>query len=94
MTVAASTTMRMHTNSKGQHYPQWFNEAGEMVGCGCDEARAVTIEKYNMKPCHHRVEHNGMLHSITGVDLVAHITDEYEGCDYCGLNHKSWNCPF
>ncbi len=19
---------------------------------------------------------------------------EYQGCDFCGRNHKSWNCPF
>lgn len=20
--------------------------------------------------------------------------NQYEGCDHCGMNHKSWNCPF
>lgn len=68
---------RQRTNSKGVTYSQWFAD-GKMVGCGCDEAKAVHTPKYNFKPCKHMTAHN----------------NAYEGCAYCGRNHKSWNCPF
>jgi hypothetical protein len=34
--------------------------------------------------------------SILGEDMPVHVEDDlrYEGCDFCGRNHKSWNCPF
>ncbi len=93
--------IREHTGRSGKTYPQWFDSDGKMVGCGCDEAKAVTVEKYHMKPCHHRLAYNAALEAITGGDVMPHIEDElrsralsYEGCDFCGKNHKSWNCPF
>lgn len=95
--AVAAVEMRYRTNSKGQTYPQWYDENGKMVGCGCDEAKAVTVEKYNMKPCHHRREYNAALEAILTVDLEPHVEDDlrsYQGCDFCGRNHKSWNCPF
>lgn len=67
----------------------WIYE-GVAKGCTC-EARV-----YNPSvPCRHMNEYNERY--ILGEDLAPHVEDSirsYEGCDYCGRNHKSWNCPF
>jgi hypothetical protein len=98
-TVSLDIERRQRTNDKGDTYSQYFLD-GKMVGCGCAEAQAVTIEKYNFKPCKHLRDANAT-QAITGEDVVQHIEDDlrsralsYEGCDFCGRNHKSWNCPF
>src|SRR5438552_1972142 len=96
ITIQVAIERRERTNSRGETYSQYFRD-GKLVGCGCAEAVAVTIEKYNFKPCSH-IRNAQATESITSVDLVPHVEDdrrsEYEGCDYCGCNHKWWNCPF
>ncbi len=71
----------------------YLDEKGKAVGCTCE------FRQYNsLKACKHMGDWNIQIEAITGVDLVPHVEDElrseYEGCDFCGRNHKSWNCPF
>src|SRR6266566_4669325 len=82
--------VRERTNSRGQTYPQWFDSRGKMVGCRCDEAQKVHVEKYNWKPCGHMRDWNerfsdGCAINAAGAgvhgtcqmeDEVAHIEDE------------------
>jgi hypothetical protein len=85
---------RERTNDKGEKYSQYFRD-GVIVGCGCAEALAVTIPKYNHKPCHH-VRDTQATQAITGEDVVAHAEDELRGsCCTCGRETKQvicWKC--
>ena len=81
---------RERTNSKGETYPQYFM-GSQMVGCGCAQAKAVTIEKYGYAPCKHVREANTL--PITTTDLVAHIEDDLRGsCCLCGRETKAIIC--
>lgn len=90
-TVAIDIERRERTNDKGETYSQYFRD-GVIVGCGCAEALAVTIPKYNHKPCHH-VRDAQATQAITGEDVVQHVEDELRGsCCYCGYPTKGVIC--
>jgi hypothetical protein len=72
----------------------FLDEQGKAIGCTCE------FRQYNsFKVCTHMKDWNVQVEAITTVDLVPHVEDDlrshqYKGCDFCGRNHKSWNCPF
>lgn len=83
----------------------FLDEQGKSVGCTCEYRQYKPFV-----PCTHMKDWNVKVEAITAVDLVAHVEDDlrfnpwhgsnygaesqYQGCDFCGRNHKSWNCPF
>lgn len=70
------------TGKSGRTYTQFFMD-GKLVGCDCDEARAITVAKYGYKPCGH----------MTGrKSLVFPVVEQREAvsCDICGrLTYKA-----
>ncbi len=57
--VALRNTRQVPSRSHpGVTHTQWFDGAGRMIGCTCDEAKAVHVAKYNFKHCHHMLEWN------------------------------------
>ena len=77
----------------GLSHRVYFNTKLYSVSCDCEAGLM-------RRDCGHRVavdRHFDLKRSILTVDLVPHVEDSirsYEGCDFCGRNHKSWNCPF
>jgi len=93
-TIDVAIERRERTNSKGETYSQYYRD-GKLCGCGCAEALAVTIEKYNFKPCKH-VRDAQATEAITGDDLTVHVQDELRNsCCLCGRETKGvicWRC--
>jgi hypothetical protein len=66
------------TSEQSGNEYQLYIYQGVARGCTCKS------RKYSPgKPCKH-------MQAFTNPAPVA----AYEGCEYCGCNHQSWNCPF
>ena len=81
-------------SEQGKKYRVYFNSKLYSTSCNCKAGQCS-------QDCGHRVavdRHFDSRRAILGEDMPVHVEDdlrsEYEGCDFCGRNHKSWNCPF
>ena len=72
----------------------YLDEQGKAIGCSCEFR-----QWHQWTPCRHMEEYNAAAEGIREIDAYRakqedDLHSEYEGCDFCGRNHKSWNCPF
>lgn len=68
------------TGKSGRTYKQFFMD-GKLVGCDCDEARAVTIEKYGFKPCHHLAGRKPLVMPVIDSQPAPRVA---VSCEICG----------
>lgn len=66
------------TGKSGREYKQFFVD-GKLVGCDCDEARAVTVARYNFKPCHHMIGRTALV-----MPMVVEQEHVALSCEICG----------
>lgn len=66
------------TGKSGRAYKQFYVD-GKLVGCDCDQARAITIEKYGFKPCAHMTGRKVLVLPV--VEQSARVA---VSCEMCG----------
>lgn len=83
------------TGKSGREYKQFFVD-GKLVGCDCDEARAVTVAKYHFKPCHHMAGRAPMVTPVVEQEPIT-VQEYPHSCELCGRRTRGlfpvcWIC--
>jgi len=84
----------------------FMDEQGKAVGCTCEFRQYNSFKACkHMNDWNTQVEAITGVDVVQHIEDDLRFTpwhgsnygaerSEYQGCDFCGRNHKSWNCPF